>query len=152
MKNKEEIEIAESYYERHPLILTISVLITVLLVGSCLYLFMYKDFYMHGWALILIPPALYSSFQTLVFILNPYALLFKDKMEIKKNLFYDKFWYFIDIKKVSEPKAGSFVITYNDGDEEVIKLKGIKPSHLKKLRDDLHKNVYESLVQRDQLN
>ena len=152
MKNKEEIEIAESYYERHPLILIISLALTVALVGSCLYLFMYQDFYMHGWALILIPPALYSSFQTLVYILNPYALLYKDKMEVKKNLFSNKFWYFNDIKKVSEPKNGSFVITYNDGDEELLKLKGIKPSHLQKLRDDLHKNVYESLVKRDQLN
>ncbi len=72
-------------------------------------------------------------------------------MEVKKNLFSNKIWYFNDIKKVSEPQNGSFIITYNDGDEEILKLKGIKPSHLKKLRDDLHKNVYESLVKRDQL-
>ncbi len=152
MKNKEEIEIAEHYYERHPLILTISVISSALLVGTCCYIFFFREFEVHGWGLILIPPTLVSVFQTLIFILTPYAFIYKDRIEVKKNLFYNKVWYFNDIKKVSELGKGSFIITYNDGDEETLPLKGIKPSHLQNLRNELHRNVYETLVIRDLLN
>lgn len=152
MKNKDVIEVAERYFERSPLILTISILVTTALVGSCLYLFLYQEFEMHGWALVLAPPAMYSSFQTLLFILTPYAFIYKDKMEVKKNIFYDKFWYFNDIKKVSDVNKSGFVITYNDGDEEILNLSGIKASHLKDLRDELNKNVNETLERRELSN
>ena len=152
MKNKEEIEIADRYFERSPVILTVSIIATVLLLGSCLYIFKYQEFAMHGWALVLAPPAMYSLFQTLIFILTPYAFIYKDKMEVKKNIFYDKFWYFNDIKKVSEVSKHAFIITYNDGDEETLNLRGIKPSHLKDLRDELQKLVSETLAKRDLQN
>ncbi len=152
MKNKEEIEIPEHYFERHPLVLAGSIVLSIGLVGTVLYLFIYKDFEQHGWALVLTPPAMIWSFQTLLFILSPYALLFKDKMELKKHLFSNKVWYFNDIERVSEVSDGSFNITYNDGEVEQMNLRGIKPSHLKLLRDELHKHVYLSLEQRDLLN
>lgn len=152
MKTKEEIEIPEYYFERHPLVVIGSVLLSTGLIGTVLYLFIYKDFYSHGWALILTPFAMISGFQTLLYILSPYALLFKDKMEFKKHLFSNKIWYFTDIAKVSEISNGSFHITYNDGEEEKLKLIGIKPSHLKQLRDELHKLIYLSLEKRDLQN
>jgi hypothetical protein len=148
VKNKEEIEIPESYYERHPLILTISILLSAILMGSSLYLFIYKDFEFHGWALILMPPGLYATLQTLVFILNPYALIFKDRMEIKKHFFSNKVWYFNDIKKVSDVGKDSFAVIYNDDEQEKISLKGIKPSHLKPLRDELQRNIQNYLDKR----
>lgn len=152
MKIKEEIEIPERYFERNPLLLLASVLLAAGLIGIVLYLFIYKDFYSHGWALILTPPAVIWGFQTLIFILNPYALLYKDKMEIKKHMFSNKVWYFNDIEKVSEVSNGSFNITYNDGEEERLSLRGIKPSHLNELRNELHKYVYLSLEKRDLLS
>lgn len=152
MKNRNEIEVPDKYFERHPLVLIIWIILTFFFVGSVLYLFLYEEFEMHGWALIMIPPALYTTFQTLVLILNPFALVFKDKLEIKRHLFYNKFWYFNDIQKVSEVSNGSFKITYNDGDEEELNLRGIRPSHIQPLRDELHKQVYLSLEKRDRLN
>jgi hypothetical protein len=152
VKIKDEIETPECYFERHPMIVAGSVILSTGLIGAVLYLFMYKDFYAHGWALVLTPPATISGFQTLLFILNPYALVYKDKFELKKHLFSGKIWYFNDIERVSEVSNGSFDIIYNDGDVEKMKLGGIKPSHLQKLRDELHKHVYLSLDQRDQLN
>lgn len=152
MKNKEEIEIPERYFERNPLLLAGCILLATGLIGTVIYLFAYKDIYSHGWALILTPPAIIFGFQTLIMILNPYALLYKDKMEIKKHLFSNKVWYFNDIERVSEVNNGSFNIIYNDGEEERLSLGGIKPSHLKELRDELHKHVYLSLEQRDLLN
>lgn len=148
MKSKEQIETPEVYFERHPLVLIIWISITTLLVGTCFYLFAYKDFYFHGYALAIAPFALFSVFQTLLFILNPYALLFKDRMMIKKNMFSNKEWYFIDIKKVSDTKNNSFVITYNDDDVEKFILKGIKPSHINKLRNAIEKKINESLAAR----
>jgi hypothetical protein len=152
VKKREEIETPEAYFERNPLILAGSILLSAALSGTVFYLFYYKDFEQHGWALVLTPPAIISGFQTLLFILNPYALLYKDKMELKKNMFSNKVWYFNDIERVSEVSNGSFNITYNDGEEERLNLTGIKPSQLKALRDELHKHVYLSLEQRDLLN
>jgi hypothetical protein len=152
VKTKEEIEIPECYFERHPLVVAGSVVLSTVLIGSVLYLFLYKDFYQHGWALVLTPPAVISGFQTLLFILSPYALVFKNKLELKKSMFSNKIWYFNDIERVSEVSNGSFDIIYNDGEVEKMSLGGIKPSHLKQLRDELHKHVYLSLEQRDQLN
>lgn len=149
MKKINEIETPESYYERHPLVLLISTITSAVLVFFTFYLFKYQEFEIHGWALILVPPALISTFQTLLYILNPYAMLFKDRLEINKSMFSNKTWYFNDIKRVSEISKSSFEITYNDDDKEVLNLRGIKPSHVQKLRDALHKCVYESLERRD---
>lgn len=110
---------------------------------------MYKDFEMHGLALILVPPALYSSLQTLSYILNPYASLYKDRMELKRNLFSNKIWYFIDMKKISDGGKNALIITYNDDEEERLNLKGIKPSHLQLLKEALQKNIYESIEKRN---
>jgi hypothetical protein len=154
VKKKDEVEIPECYFERNPLVVITSVLFTTTLVTSTLYLFYYKDIRSagHGVALALSPVAIVSLYQTLLFILNPFALLYKDKMEIKKNMFSNKIWYFNDIERVSEVSNGSFNITYNDGEVERLELSGIKPSHLKGLRDELHKHVYLSLEHRDLLN
>ena len=78
--------------------------------------------------------------------------ILKNKLELKKHMFSSKIWYFNDIERVSEVSNGSFNIIYNDGEVEKMNLGGIKPSHLQKLRDELHKHVYLSLDQRDQLN
>ncbi len=152
MKKRNEIEIPEAYFERNPLILLGSILLSGGLIGTAFYLFYYKDFYSHGWALMLTPPAIISGFQTLLFILNPYALLYKDKMELKKSMFSNKVWYFNDIERVTEVSNGSFNIVYNDGEEEKMHLTGLKRSQLKALRDELHKHVYLSLEQRDLLS
>lgn len=149
MKLREEIEIAENYYERHPLVLLLWITLALSATGASIYLFMYSDFEMHGLALMLIPPALYSDFQALVMILNPFALIYNDKFEIKKHLLSNKLWYFNDIKKVGELKNNSFSIFYNDDEEEIIRLGGIKPSHVSAFRDALHKKVFLSLENRD---
>jgi hypothetical protein len=123
--------------------------LAILTTGTSLFLFMYKDFEMHGWALMLIPPALYADFQALLMILNPFALIYKDKFEIKKHLLNEKTWYFNDIKKVGEIHKSGFSITYNDDEIENIKLNGIRQSHINAFREALHKKVFLSLENRD---
>jgi len=149
VKTTNEIEVPELYYERNPLITIGSVLLSGVLCFTSIYLFRFSEFEMHGWALLLIPPALFSSFQSLIFILNPYVLLYKDRMEIKASMISNKIWYYNDIKKVSEAGEKSLKITYNDDDEETIRFSGIKASHIQPLRNSLHKFVYEGLEKRD---
>jgi hypothetical protein len=149
MKSREEIETPESYFERHPMILTLWCLFAIGTTGSILFLFMYRDFEMHGWALMLIPPALYADFQLLTLILNPFASIYKDKFEINKHLLNSKIWYFNDLKKIGELRENSFSVIYNDDEEEVIKLNGLKPTHVKNFQEALHKKLFLSLQGRD---
>lgn len=151
MKTREEIETPESYFERHPFVLFLWSLLAIGSTGTILFLFMYRDFEMHGWALMLIPPALYADFQLLVLILNPYASIYKDKFEINKHLLNSKIWYFNDLKRIGEINNNAFSLFYNDDEEEVVSLSGIRPSHVIELREALHKKLFLSLEGRDKL-
>jgi len=94
-------------------------------------------------------PAVVLAFQTLWLILNPYALIYEDKFEIKKSFFSSKIWYFLDIKKVSESSPSGFDIVYNDDDAEKVSVFGIRTSHKQKFRDAVNHYVCKSLVERD---
>ena len=91
-------------------------------------------------------PLLIFFFLTLWLVLNPYAIIYEDKFEMKRSVLSNKYWYFIDIKSVTEVKGKGFKIIYNDDDEEMISLLGIKPSHKKKFRDAINHFVCKSLV------
>ena len=91
-------------------------------------------------------PTLILVFQTLWILLNPFAVIYEDKFELKKTMFSNKQWYFIDIKNVSEITSYGFDIEYNDGDIERINTFGIRPSHKKEFRDAVYHYVCKSLV------
>jgi hypothetical protein len=91
-------------------------------------------------------PALMLIFQTLWIFLNPFAIIYEDKFEMKKTVFSNKQWYFIDIKSVGETNDKGFTIVYNDDDEEVISTFGIRGSHKKAFRDAVNHYVCKSLV------
>lgn len=81
------------------------------------------------------------AFQTLWFILNPFALVYKDKILIKYSLFRTKEWYFIDVLKISFDKKNQLFITYKDGEIAKLSTFGIKPSHLELLKKEIEKNI-----------
>ncbi len=149
MKFRKEIETAEIYYERNLLVVLSLCLLALITTGTCLYLFAYKDFENHGLALMLIPPALILSFQALIFILTPYIQFFKDRMEVNKHMFDNRTWYYNDIKKVTEVGNKKIKIIYNDDEEEMINLAGIKGAHYKKTVETLHRFIFENLEKRD---
>lgn len=91
-------------------------------------------------------PFVLFFFQSLWVVLNPYAIIYEDKFELKRSVFSNKQWYFIDIKSVSEVTGKGFKIIYNDDDEEMISTFGIRPSHKKTLRDAVNHYVCKSLV------
>lgn len=93
-------------------------------------------------------PGVILFFQVLWLIVNPFALVFDDKIEIKQSFFHSKLRYFVDIKRVSESKAGRLYITYNDDEMEALNLFGIKPSHMQLLKSEMQKFVAEGLLKR----
>lgn len=130
------------YFERNILILLVFIGITLGL--SFLTYWYFKSFSPLVFAFG--GPAVILFFQTLWIMLNPYAIIYEDKFEIKKSIIGNKQWYFIDIKAVSEVNEKGFVITYNDDEEETISTTGIRGSHKKAFRDAVNHYVCKSLV------
>ena len=145
---KEEIPLVN--IERNPLVLIMSLLLTVgLIYLTFRTLFSQEVSDINPMGFLLIVPTSVISFQTLWYLLNPFAIIFDDKVEIKKSLFHNKFWYYNDLKKVSELKNGSFAIFYNDDEIEKMNLLGIKNAHKALLREELNKMVNGSLLKRE---
>lgn len=144
MKNIEKEEIPLLHIERSPLFLIIAILISSSIVFYG-YLLL-KDVNPMGF-LIMIPASIFS-FQSLWWLLHPFALVFEDKLEIKQSLLHHKLRYFVDVKRISESKTGKLYITYNDDEMEALNLFGIKPSHIALLRDTLKKHVAENMKTR----
>lgn len=139
-KSKEDIPL--QYFERNLLI------IVFFLAFTAGFGFLTYKFFLDFNPLMFVcgVPTLILSFQTLWIVLNPYAIIFEDKFELKKTAISNKQWYFVDIKNVSEITPSGFDIEYNDGEIEHISTFGIRPSHKKKLRDTVYHYVCKSLV------
>lgn len=141
MKKKKE-DIPLQYFERNLIVLLFFVVITGL------FAFLTYSYFaaFHPLMFVLALPTVVLFFQTLWLLLNPFAIIYEDKFEMKKTMFSNKQWYFIDIKSVSEVTAKGFIITYNDDDEEIISTFGIRASHKKAFRDAVNHYVCKSLV------
>ncbi len=142
-KKKEEIPLA--YFERSYVVLTVFLGVTALLI----YLSYHWIAAFNPFGVVTAIPASFLVLQCLWLILNPYAIIYEDKFEIKKSLFSTKFWYYIDLKKVGESTPRGFSINYNDDDLEKISDFGIRPSHKKPFRDAVNHHVCKSLVERE---
>ena len=144
MKKKKE-DIPLHYYERNMLFVGFFAAISAILSY-----FTYKYYIdINPRAFILGIPTIIISFQTLWLVLNPCAVIYEDKFEIKRTLLSNKFWYFIDISSVEELGSGGFEIVYNDGEREKVSTFGIRGSHQKTFRDMVNKYVCKSVVERD---
>jgi hypothetical protein len=143
VRNKEKQEIALVNIERNPVIMIISVVVTVATAFETYQLFKA----MNPWGFAILTPAAVIAFQTLWLILNPFALVFKDKIEIKQSFFHSKDRYFIDIKHIARNKKGKIYITYHDDEIERINLFGIKNSHVELLKAEVEKHIVTSAQQ-----
>ena len=135
--------------ERNPLILLVSATITAILAYlTYITIFNKQVMEVKPYGFFLFVPTMFISFQTLWYLLNPFALLYEDKLEIKQSLFHNKFRYYVDLKNVSALANGGFRITYNDNETEQLNLFGIRPSHKALLREELNKQVLISIAKR----
>ena len=145
MRNKEKDEVALVNIDRNPLTLLLSIGISTLLV----YLSYTNILDVNPWGFIIMVPATILSFQTIWMLLTPFAMVFEDKLEIKRSLFRNKMLFFVDIKKVGSIKNNNLFITYNDDELAKIPLFGIKTSQLVTLRSELEKHVNLVLRKRE---
>jgi hypothetical protein len=142
-------DIPLAYIERNPLLVLVSVLIAAGLVFLTFQTLFNKEAVdVKSMSFFLFVPTLVISFQALWYLLNPFAIIFEDKIEIKKSILHNRFWYFVDIKKVGELKNGTFAIAYNDDEVEKLNLFGIKPAHKALLRQEMVKHTDISLKKR----
>jgi hypothetical protein len=135
VRNEEEYGIPLVNIERSPLFLIFFIAISAVI--SYLGYQLLKN--VNPWGFIVMIPALALSFQTLWLLLNPFAIVFKDKIAIKQSFLHQKELYFIDIKQITEGKQGKIYITYHDGELEPINLFGIKPLHTQLLKTEVEK-------------
>ncbi len=149
MNNKREEEIPLVNIERSPILLLVSATLAALFIFLTYKTVFGKEAHeVEPLGFFLFVPTAVFSFQTLWYLLNPFAIVYEDKLEIKQSLFQNKFWFFVDIQKVDDLKDGILRITYNDSEIEKINLIGIKPSHKGLLREALNKQVAISLTKR----
>ncbi len=144
MRNKEKDEVALVNIDRNPLVLLISIALSALL-DYLSYTFILD---LNPWGFVIMIPATFLSFQTVWLLLTPYAMLFDDKLEIKRTLFSNKMLFFTDVKKVGNVKKGSLFISYNDDEVDKINLFGIKASHVDTLKSELEKHVTITISKR----
>lgn len=137
MRNKEKEEIALVNIDRNPLILLTSITFSTIL-DYLSYTFILD---LNPWGFVIMIPATFFSFQTIWLLLTPYAMVFDDKLEIKRTLFSNKMLFFTDIKKVGNIKKGSLFISYNDDEVDKISLFGIKGSQAATLKTEIEKHV-----------
>lgn len=146
MNSSKNEDIPSVNIERNPLVLLISAAITALFIYLTYSSIFSKEAHeVNPMGFFLFVPTVVISYQTLWLLLNPYAIIYENKMEMKRTLFSNKEWQFVDLMKVSELQGNSLKIVYNDNEVEKISLFGIKPSHKSLMRQELDKHIAKSL-------
>lgn len=86
-------------------------------------------------------PAGLIAFHTMWYMLNPFGIVYKNKITIRQSLFHHKDYYYIDIKKITQRKNGRLYITFKDDDVETMRLFGIKPAHVALIKNEIEKHI-----------
>jgi hypothetical protein len=130
--------------ERSPIFLLFSVLLTATLALSTWWLL--KQVSPYGFLVMV--PAVMAVIQTAWLLMNPFAIVFERRLEIRQSLFNPKERFFNDLDKVSENKKGEVFITYTDGEVEKLNLFGIKPSDKTALVEQCRRQIGYTLTTR----
>lgn len=141
---KQEIEEPKEYFERNKILLIILAIVSAVLDVLCVYFL--KE--VSPWGNILIAPAVILTIMSLTIILNPYALVYKDRFELKKNILFNKDVYFLDLIGIKSPSKNTLRVVYNDGEEEKIPLFGMKQTDIELFKKRLSEKIEESVKQR----
>ena len=126
MKNIEEEEPKE-YIERN-----MALVFVVLIIGLAIdWLSVSLLIDVNPWGTMLAIPGIVFTLQGLWLLVNPYAVIYDNRFEIKQSLIYDREFYYLDAKAIDIKKNTRFEMTYNDGDPQSLPLFGIKEAHKK---------------------
>ena len=133
MKNKDEEP--KEYFERNMLFVITLTIIAISI--DCLAIYTLKK--TNPWGTLIGVPGVILTLQALWLLVNPYAIVYEDRFEIKQSLLSNKQFYYLDAKSVNNKKSNYITIVYNDNDEENISILGIKNAHkvllLKKIKE-----------------
>lgn len=142
MKNKEEEP--KEYFER-----SILLVVTVAISGLIIDWFSIKMLLdVNPWGSATAIPGLIITLQALWLIVNPYAIVYEDRFEIKQSLLYNKQFYYLDAKSINSKSSMSVQLVYNDGDLDRLPLLGMRASHKEKFKARLTEKINESLKNR----
>lgn len=143
MKNKREE--SKEYFER-------SIFLVVLVAVSGFFLDWLSITLLldvNPWGTATAIPGLMLTLQGIWLIVNPFAVIYEDRFEIKQSLLYNKEFFYLDSKAIDDKKAHSVQIIYNDGDIENLPLQGMRAAHKKLFKDRLKEKIGESIKHRD---
>lgn len=144
MKNIEEEEPKE-YIERN-----MALVFVVLIIGLAIdWLSVSLLIDVNPWGTMLAIPGIVLTLQGLWLLVNPYAIIYENRFEIKQSLVYNREFYYLDAKAIDMKKNTRFDMTYNDGDSQSLPLFGIKESHKTLFLEKLKQRIAESVKGRD---
>lgn len=141
---KNEKDEPKEYFERNILVVITLAAISIFLDWLTIHLFLDVN----PWGTLVGVPAIILSLQALWLIVNPYAIVYEDRFEIKQSLFYNKHFYFLDAKAVRSNGNLSLQMIYNDDELEKLPLFGIKASHKTAFQQKLLEKIDFSLKNR----
>lgn len=99
------------------------------------------------WGTLIAIPGLVLTLQGLWLLVNPFAIVYEDRFEVKHSFFYNKQFYFLDTK---DAKINSNLnLVYNDGEMEAIPMFGIRASHKSLFHQKLLEKINFSIKNRD---
>jgi hypothetical protein len=130
--------------ERSPALLLSAVIISA---GLCLLTWwLFKQVSPFGFLFMV--PAVVLTLQTGWMLMNPFALIFERRLEIKQSWFQHTDRYFNDLDKVSANKKGEIFITYTDGEVEKLNVFGIRSKDKSALVESCDKQIRHTLTTR----
>lgn len=143
MKNKDEEP--KEYFERN--ILLVIIITVAALAIDWMSIQMLLD--VNPWGTATAIPGLMLTLQALWLIVNPYAVVYEDRFEIKQTLLYNKEFYYLDAKAIDEKTTNTVHLVYNDNDIDRLPLLGMRASHKQKFKTRLSEKISESVKNRD---
>lgn len=142
MKNKEDEP--KEYFERS-ILLVIAITATGLFLD---WLSIHLLMEVNPWGTAFAVPGLVLTLQALWLMVNPYAIVYKDRFEIKQSLFYSREFYYLDAKGVEKKNALTLGLIYNDDEVEKLPLTGMRASNKELFRNKLLEKIGESVKNR----
>ncbi len=143
MKNEDNEP--KEYFERN-----IRFVATIAAIGLGLdYLAYYILRQTNPWGALIAVPGIAISLQSLWLAIHPYAIVFEDRFIIKRSLFYNKQFVYLDAKAIEKTNSSYFTMTYNDNDKVRLSIIGLRGSQKELLYNKLQEKISESLSKRN---
>lgn len=134
----------KEYFER-------SIIIVIFFIGAGFFfdwLSLHLLMNMNPWGTAAIVPGLLLTLQGLWLLVHPYAILYEDRLEIKQNFIYNKEFYYLDAKGIESKKSGSIKMVYNDEEQEILPMFGIRATHKIEFKKKLAEKIALSVSKR----